>query len=77
VSGILYWFNAGHGASLSRLNQIRPGMSQKAVVQELGKPTTINKHDDSQSWFYTRGTFCLVAVHFDRNGAVVRAEHDH
>jgi len=77
-SFIAYWFNEGHGASLSKLEQIRPGMTRKAVLEVLGNPTTINKRDDgSQSWFYSRATFCMVSVYLDRNGIVERTNHDH
>ena len=73
-----YWFSEGHGASLVRLDQIRPGMSRKDVLRVLGKPGTINQHDDgSQSWFYTRATFCQVKVYLNRNGIVEETDHDH
>jgi outer membrane protein assembly factor BamE (lipoprotein component of BamABCDE complex) len=72
------WVNAGHGASLSALEQVRPGMSQQAVRKVLGDPTTINKYEDfGQSWFYTRATWCMVYVYFDRDGVVERTGHDH
>jgi outer membrane protein assembly factor BamE (lipoprotein component of BamABCDE complex) len=75
---IAYWFGEGHGASLSRLKQVRPGMSRKEVLKLLGNPGTINRAEDgSQSWFYTRGTFCQVKVYMDRDGIVEDTDHDH
>ncbi len=58
----LYWFDAGHGASLSSLEEIRPGMSKQAVRKLLGNPTTVNEHEGGrESWFYTRATLCMDA----------------
>jgi outer membrane protein assembly factor BamE (lipoprotein component of BamABCDE complex) len=76
--GIGYWFDAGHGASLSALEHVRLGMSREAVRKVLGSPTEINQNEGGrQSWFYTRATWCTVYVYFDRNGVVERTCHDH
>ena len=73
-----YWWTEGHGESLETLKQIRPGMDRNEVVRLLGNPTHINKaQDGSQSWFYTRGTWCMVSVHLDRDGVVEDTVHDH
>ncbi len=73
-----YWWTEGHGASLETLKQVRPGMNRKEVVRLLGNPTHINKAPDgSQSWFYTRGTWCMVSVDLDRDGVVEDTVHDH
>src|SRR5438046_2653621 len=75
---VAYWFGEGHGASLSKLEQVRPGMTRKEILKRLGNPSTINKaQDGSQSWFYTRGTFCQVKVYVDRDGMVEETDHDH
>lgn len=36
---LLSWFGEGHGASLSKLASIRPGMSQNQVLGILGSPS--------------------------------------
>ncbi len=78
LSFVAFWIDQGHGASLSKLEQVRPGMTRQAVLNLLGNPTTINKGEDgSQSWFYSRATFCMVSVYFDRNGIVEQTNHDH
>jgi outer membrane protein assembly factor BamE (lipoprotein component of BamABCDE complex) len=75
---VAYWFSEGHGASLSKLAQVRPGMTRDEVLRLLGNPGTINEErDGSQSWFYTRGTFWQVKVYMDRNGLVEETDHDH
>lgn len=75
VSG---WFLDGHGASLSLLARVRPGMAREQVVSLLGRPGTINPSPDgSESWFYTRGTFCQVKVYLSPDGLVSETDHDH
>ena len=75
---VAYWFSEGHGASLAKLEQVKPGMTRNEVLSLLGNPGTINGHQDGpQSWFYTRGTFCQVKVYLDRNGIVLDTNHDH
>src|SRR5829696_7490873 len=56
-----YWWSEGHGASLTRLASVHPGMSGDQVRRILGRPGTIS----SQTWFYTRWTWCQVKVYFD------------
>jgi len=73
-----YWFSESHGASLSKLKQVSPGMTRKEVVELLGNPGTINRAPGgSRSWFYTRGTFCQVKVYLNRDGIVEDTHHDH
>jgi outer membrane protein assembly factor BamE (lipoprotein component of BamABCDE complex) len=73
-----YHVSEGHGASLSNLGQIRPGMTPAKVISILGRPSTINRHSDgAESWYYTRGTFCQVKVHLTPVGRVRETDHDH
>jgi outer membrane protein assembly factor BamE (lipoprotein component of BamABCDE complex) len=73
-----FWFSEGHGASLSRLAQVRPGMTNDQVSAILGRPGTINREiDGSESWYYTRGTFCQVKVYMSSQGLVSETDHDH
>jgi outer membrane protein assembly factor BamE (lipoprotein component of BamABCDE complex) len=73
-----WWFGEGHGASLSTLAKIHAGMLRQEVIDLLGEPGTVNRrHDGSESWFYSRGTFCQVKVYLDGNGKVVETDHDH
>jgi outer membrane protein assembly factor BamE (lipoprotein component of BamABCDE complex) len=76
---LAFWFGEGHGASLSRLASVQPGMTRKEVVVNLlGEPGTINRSDDgSESWFYSRWTFCQVKVYMDKDGRVQETDHDH
>ncbi len=75
---VAYWFSEGHGASLAKLEQVKPGMTRNEVLSLLGNPGTIDGDQDGpQSWFYTRGTFCQVKVYLDRNGIVLHTDHDH
>ncbi len=75
---LAFWFGEGHGGSLSRLALVRTGMTRKEVVNLLGQPGTINRSDDgSESWYYTRATFCQVKVFLDENGKVTETDHDH
>ena len=75
---VAYWFSEGHGASLAKLEQVRPGITRNEVLKLLGNPSTINgAQGGPQSWFYTRGTFCQVKVYLDRNGIVLDTDHDH
>jgi outer membrane protein assembly factor BamE (lipoprotein component of BamABCDE complex) len=72
------WFMAGHGASISTFDQIRPGMNQNDVIRLLGRPNTINDQSSGgHSWYYTRCTFCMVVVHLDKHGLVKETVHDH
>jgi outer membrane protein assembly factor BamE (lipoprotein component of BamABCDE complex) len=72
------WFSEGPGASLSALSRIRPAMTRDQVVELLGRPGTINRSEDgSESWFYTRGTFCQVKVFLTPEGLVSGTDHDH
>jgi hypothetical protein len=81
VGGLLlaaYWISEGHGASLATFARIRPGMSGKDVLRVLGRRSTINRRGDgSQSWLYTRATFCQVKVYLSRDGVVEETDHDH
>jgi hypothetical protein len=78
VALMVLWFGEGHGASLSRLAMVHPGMTRKEVVNLLGEPRTINRASDGfESWSYTRGTFCQVKIHLDANGKVMDTDHDH
>ncbi len=73
-----YWWSEGHGASLTRLARIHPGMTGEQVVAILGRPGTINRSEDGfESWYYTRCTWCMVTVHLTSNGLVRRTGHDH
>ena len=73
-----FWFSEGHGASIARLARILPGMTSEYVITYLGRPSTINRHDDgSESWFYTRGTFCQVKIYLSPSGQVTETDHDH
>jgi outer membrane protein assembly factor BamE (lipoprotein component of BamABCDE complex) len=75
---LLWWFGEGHGASLSRLATVRPGMTADQVRRILGSPGTVNlQAGASQSWHYTRWTWCQVKVHFDGHGRVSEMDHDH
>ena len=50
-----YRFSEGHGASLAKLEQVRPGMTRNEVLELLGNTGTIDgAQDGPQSWFYTR-----------------------
>jgi outer membrane protein assembly factor BamE (lipoprotein component of BamABCDE complex) len=72
------WFSEGHGASLARLAQVRPGMTGDQVTAILGRPGTVNRGDGgTESWFYTRGTFCQVKVYISSAGRVSETDHDH
>lgn len=78
VFSMVFWFADGHGASLATLAQVRPGMTRKQVVSLLGRPGTINHFPDgSESWFYTRRTFCQVKVYMTPEGIVGETDHDH
>jgi outer membrane protein assembly factor BamE (lipoprotein component of BamABCDE complex) len=73
-----FWFGEGHGASLSKLALVHTGMTRSDVVAILGEPATINRTSGgSESWFYTRGTFCQVKIYLDENGKVEGTDHDH
>jgi outer membrane protein assembly factor BamE (lipoprotein component of BamABCDE complex) len=73
-----FWFSEGHGASLSTLSQVRPGMSREEILTLLGRPGAINHSDDgSESWYYTRWTFCQVKVFLTPDGLVSETDHDH
>jgi outer membrane protein assembly factor BamE (lipoprotein component of BamABCDE complex) len=75
---VAFWFAEGHGASLSRLAQVEPGMASEQVLAILGRPHTINRNSDgSESWFYTRRTFCQVKVYMSSAGRVSETDHDH
>jgi outer membrane protein assembly factor BamE (lipoprotein component of BamABCDE complex) len=75
---LCFWFGEGHGASLSTLAKVRPGMTGERVVDLLGRPSTINRSGDgSESWYYWRWTFCDVKVHMTPEGVVEDTEHDH
>src|SRR5262249_18441219 len=68
---VVWWFSEGHGASLSSLAKIHTGMTRHEVVKILGKPGTVDRATNgSESWFYTRATFCAVKIHLDENGKV-------
>lgn len=72
------WYLHGHGASLSQLASVRPGMTRDQVTAMLGRPGTINRASDgSESWFYTRSTFCQVKVYMSSVGVVSETDHDH
>jgi outer membrane protein assembly factor BamE (lipoprotein component of BamABCDE complex) len=74
----MYWSFEGHGTSLSSLAKIHTGMTRREVIDLLGKSSTVNRHSDgSESWYYTRGTFCIVRVHSDEKGEVRETDHDH
>jgi hypothetical protein len=76
--GWAWHFSEGHGASLTALAQVHPGMTRENVISLLGRPSTINRRSDGcQSWFYERGTFCQVKVFIDQNRRVYLTEHDH
>src|SRR5690242_18181935 len=73
-----WWFEDGHGAPLSRLSRVQPGMPSKQVMALLGRPGTINPSPDgSESWFYTRWTWCQVKVYLSAEGLVTETDHDH
>jgi hypothetical protein len=72
------WFSDGHGASLSALAQVQPGMSRKQVIALLGTPGTVNRESNgSESWFYGNWTFCQVKVYVSSEGLVSGTDHDH
>ena len=76
--GMLHWHFDGHGASLCEFTSIRPGMTQHRVRRLLGNPGTINRSSlGSESWFYTRWTWCQAKVYFDKAGIVTETDHDH
>jgi hypothetical protein len=73
-----FWFSAGHGASLSALDRIRPGMTRENVVDLLCRPGTINRFGNgAESWFYKRWTFCQVKVYMTPERVVEETDHDH
>jgi outer membrane protein assembly factor BamE (lipoprotein component of BamABCDE complex) len=75
---LAFWFGEGHGASLSKLALVHTGMTRDDVLALLGQPSTTNRASDgSESWFYTRGTFCQVKVYLDEKGKVRDTDHDH
>jgi outer membrane protein assembly factor BamE (lipoprotein component of BamABCDE complex) len=73
-----FWFGEGHGTSLSRLAMVSNGMTREEVVHLLGKPGAVNHNGNgSESWFYTRATFCQGKISLDSNGKVTETDHDH
>ncbi|QEH31673.1 SmpA / OmlA family protein [Aquisphaera giovannonii] len=75
---LAYWFGEGHGSSLSQLARVRTGMSREQVVALLGRPGTVNcSEDGSESWYFTRWTFCQAKVYFAADGTVEETDHDH
>jgi outer membrane protein assembly factor BamE (lipoprotein component of BamABCDE complex) len=74
--GLWYW--DGHGASLVRLAEVRPGMTRDQVVARLGTPGSMHHGPDgSESWYYTRWTWCTVKVFVSPEGLVTETDHDH
>jgi hypothetical protein len=73
-----YWFSEGHGAPLASWSRIGPGMTRDQVIALLGRPGTIHRSaDGSETWYYTRGTFCMVEVKLATGGLVSETVHDH
>jgi outer membrane protein assembly factor BamE (lipoprotein component of BamABCDE complex) len=73
-----FWSSEGHGAPLTQLARVRPGMTRGGVVALLGNPGTINRASDgSESWFNTRYTWCQVKVYISSEGLVSETGHDH
>jgi outer membrane protein assembly factor BamE (lipoprotein component of BamABCDE complex) len=73
-----FWVFDGHGAAMSRLAQVHPGMTRKQVTAILGKPSTINGNaDGSETWYYSKITWCQVKVHTSPRGIVDGKYHDH
>ena len=78
IVGACVWHFEGHGASLSALSGIQPGMTCSRVVSLLGHPGTINRSEEgSESWIYTRSTSCQVKVLLTPEGVVNATEHEH
>ena len=72
------WWSGGHGALLAALARVQPAMTHEQVVALLGHPGTINgSSDGSQSWYYTRMTWCQVKVYWNERGIVEGTDHDH
>ncbi len=75
---LAYRFSEGHGASLARLAQVRPGMGSERVVALLGRPGMVHRSADwSESWYYSRRTFCQIKVYFSPQRLVTETDHDH
>ena len=78
LAGLGLWFSEGHGAPLSRLARIRPGMTRSRMAELLGRPSTIRRSPDgSESWYYTRWTWCQVKVDLTPAGSVRGFDHEH
>ncbi|HWE38763.1 MAG TPA: outer membrane protein assembly factor BamE [Isosphaeraceae bacterium] len=74
--GLWYW--EGHGASLSRLAKVQRGMTRGQVAALLGTPHSMNRRPDgSESWYYTKWTWCQVKVFVSPEGLVTETDHDH
>lgn len=76
--GVITWLSAGHGGSVRALARIHPGTTREQVIDLLGRPGTINRSSDlSETWTYTRFTWCQVKVHLAPEGIVEITDHDH
>lgn len=63
----------GHPVRLDLLAKINTGMSRDEVRRILGRPT----HTEETAFTYSGGFWCIIRVHFDREGRVASVVHDH
>ena len=76
--GPLIWHWEGHGVPSSTISTLRPGLTEDQILRLAGHPVGIDYHKDgSETWFYSRGTWCSIHVSFATDGSVAEVEHDH
>src|SRR5262245_31867344 len=75
--GFPIWVGNAPAAPLSKMSQLRSGMSQAEVRQLLGEPGSRHVYDDgSESWAYSRMTWAILYVEFDPQGKLTDFRHD-
>ncbi|MEK6236689.1 MAG: outer membrane protein assembly factor BamE [Planctomycetales bacterium] len=75
---LLIWTGDGHGMPIRHYDQLHVGMTGDEVIAVAGTPNHIRRHQDgTQTWTYSRFTFCHIQVLIGDDEKVILHDHDH